>query len=155
MHRSGWLISAIASAALFGWLARRSLLVIRIDGDSMTPTFGQDDAVLVLKPRLDRSVRRDDVVVFRLPVGTTGPAGNLVKRVVAISGDPVPGSGDAGDGGQLAPGQVYLVGDGPSSWDSRRFGPLSVADLQGRVIARLAASTRRGAPLRSGSEMPS
>src|SRR4051812_24629175 len=108
---SGWAIGVVVVAATVGafLLVRRLLLVVRIDGASMEPTFRPGQAVLAVRRPPWRAVRRDDIVVCRLPAGIPGPPGLLIKRVTGVAGDRV-----ATD--VLAPGLVYLQGDGPSSY---------------------------------------
>ena len=85
MAFGGLLIAGVAAG-----LARRVLFVVRIDGESMEPTFRPDDVVLAVRSRANPMIRRGDVVVCRLPAELQGPTGYLVKRVTAIAGDPVP-----------------------------------------------------------------
>jgi signal peptidase I len=133
----GWAVGAGAFIAALALAAARALLlVVRVDGTSMTPTFRPGEAVLALRlPR--RRVRRDDIVVCRLPAGSPGPDGLLIKRVTAVAGD------DMSTGqGVVPPGQVFVCGDGPGSYDSRQFGPIPVANVVGRVVARLSLGAR-------------
>jgi signal peptidase I len=132
----GWAIGAgvvIVAAVL---IARALLFVVRVDGTSMTPTFRPDEALLALRwPRL--RVSRDDIVVCRLPGGTAGPDGLLIKRVTAVAGDTM----STGEG-VVPAGRVFVRGDGPGSYDSRQFGPIPVANVVGRVISRLSLGPR-------------
>lgn len=133
--RWSWLLLAglLAGAVL---LARRALFVVRIDGPSMEPTFRSGDAVLAVRPAIGLPTRRGDVVVCRLPPGLPGPTGYLVKRVAGLAGDEVAGAE------VIPPNRVYVLGDGTSSYDSRRFGPLPMSAVRGRVIARLSLPVR-------------
>src|SRR4051794_29166040 len=110
-----WAIGVVVVAATVGAfvLARRLLLVVRIDGASMEPTFRPGQAVLAIRRAPWRAVRRDDIVVCRLPAGIPGPPGLVIKRVTGVAGDLV-----ATD--VLAPGLVYVRGDGAVSYDSRQ-----------------------------------
>jgi signal peptidase I len=131
----GGAAAVLGSAALF---ARTALLVVRVLGHSMVPTLRAGERVLALRSRYGRPLRRGDVVVCRLPARFVGaPPGSmrllLVKRAVALAGDPMP------DGGRVPENHVFVVGDHPDSTDSRRFGPIPVGDVVGRVISRLAA----------------
>ncbi len=125
---------AVAGVALV--LARLALLVVRVDGPSMVPTFQPGDAVLTVRRQLRRRVRRGDVVVCRRPAGRPGPDSYLIKRVVAIAGDPTP-PGDERAGELIGPGQVYVRGDSDRSLDSRIFGPIPLDHVIGHVVARL------------------
>lgn len=134
------LISTTALAGLgSAVLARQALFVVRIDGTSMEPTFHSGDAVLAVRARYGRSVRRGDIVVCRLPRELQGPSGLLAKRAIGLPGDDVPGAG------VIPAGRVFVQGDGDRSYDSRAFGPLPVESIQGRVIARLSLPLRRAA----------
>lgn len=78
----------------------------------------------------------------------------LLKRVAAVGGDRVCRTGDRVEAGgrsvavrardgrgvslprwtgcrRLGPGELFLLGDTPGSFDSRYFGPVRVADLDG------------------------
>lgn len=131
---TGWCLLATAGGAL---AARRALFVVRIDGTSMEPTFHSGDAVLAVRAGFGPAVRRGDIVVCRLPRELQGPSGLLVKRAAGLAGDRV-------DGGDAVPaGRVFVRGDGDRSYDSRAFGPLPLASVRGRVIARLSLPVRR------------
>jgi len=135
--RWSWLLLVgLLAAALLA--VRRALFVVRIEGVSMEPTYHSGDAVLAVRPPLGPPVRRGDVVVCRLPVELQGPTGYLVKRVAGLAGDEV------ADAGVIPPGQVFVLGDGTSSYDSRRFGALPLSALRGRVVARLTLAGRPG-----------
>jgi signal peptidase I len=126
----------------------------------MAPTIERGDWLIVQKLRDgDRAhVRRSTVVLFRYPFGSPLRA---VKRVVAVAGDTVeisertvrvngtaiPTAGLpklAPMPGELVkqlprvevvpPGHVFVLGDNAAaSIDSRSFGPVSHAELVGRV----------------------
>jgi signal peptidase I len=131
----GGVVAVLGSAAFF---ARTGLLVVRVVGHSMVPTLRAGERVLALRSRYGRPLRRGDVVVCRLPARSFGaPPGTmlplLVKRAVALPGDPMPG------GGRVPADHVFIVGDHSHSNDSRQFGPIPTGDVVGRVIARLTA----------------
>lgn len=117
-------------------VARVALLVIKVDGASMAPTFRSGDTVLTIRRALRPAVRRGDVVVCRRPAGLPGPDEFLIKRVVAVAGDPVPD--DPGRAGEtISAGRVYVRGDGERSLDSRVFGAIPLDHVLGHVVARL------------------
>jgi signal peptidase I len=128
----GALAVVIAVVALASVLvvARLLFFVVRVDGASMVPTFRPGEAVLAIRRPPWRSVRRDDIVVCRLPRDIAGPDALLIKRVTAIAGEPA-------GAGVVPSGRVFIRGDGTSSYDSRKFGPIPVACVVGRVVARL------------------
>jgi signal peptidase I len=105
----------------------------------MIPTFRPGEAVLARRRGRHERPRRGQIVVCRLPEGIPGPPGLLIKRVVAVAGQPVPGGEEI-----VPPGHVYLCGDGPRSYDSRSFGPLPTGSVVGRVIARLYVTPSSG-----------
>jgi signal peptidase I len=111
---------------------------------SMAPAIEAGDRVLVdrlrfapeLPPLLAsllpvREPRVGDVVWLRSPVV---PGGALVKRVVALAGEPF------GDG-RVPPGRFAVLGDRrDDSLDSRAFGPLPREAATGRVCLILWSS---------------
>lgn len=110
---------AIAAAAAVG-LARAALMVITVDGESMSPTYRPNDAVLIARRWIAGPIRPGHVVVCRLPPGVAGPRGYILKRVISVIS-----------------GQIYIRGDAEHSYDSRAFGTISLDYVLGRVIARL------------------
>lgn len=125
---------------------------VKISSDSMAPTYRVGDQVIVAKVGSHQPQRRD-VIAFHLP----GSSDLLVKRVVGVGGDSV-GIADGVltvngralrerfvdynlvDATYFGPvrvprGTVFVMGDNRSnSIDSRRFGPVPVADILGRVV---------------------
>lgn len=122
-----------------------------VNGDAMRPTAGDGD--IALFSRLDRTYHPDDLVVFDHD-GTM-----YVGRVVAGTGTSVEVTTDgdlklngnvqdrkygqptmpATDGPTypivLGAQQLFVVGDNrEGARDSREFGPISVDDVQGKVI---------------------
>ncbi|MFC7380844.1 S26 family signal peptidase [Sphaerisporangium rhizosphaerae] len=128
---------ALALAAMWAWLRRR-FLVVTIHGQSMEPTYRAGERVLVRRTPLS-AVRPGQVVVMTDPV----PPGQwIIKRAVAVPGDPVPEVMDAsaGFGARVPEDCLVLLGDNPAvSVDSRRFGYFSGRRLLGVVSRRLRA----------------
>jgi signal peptidase I len=120
----------VAGAAVL--LARASALVVRVEGESMVPTFLPGDVVLTVRRPWRRRVRAGDLVVVRFPGRGNG---YMIKRVAAVPGSGLPGW-DAVD---VPAGQVYVVGDGPRSYDSRHFGPLPQERVVAHVVAQLSS----------------
>jgi signal peptidase I len=118
----GWMIVIVLSAAVVAafLILRRSLIVVRVNGPSMQPTFQPGDAVLAVRRGLSNRLRPGDIVVCRLPSTVLGPDSLVIKRIRDVDGD-----------------GVFLVGDGPQSYDSRQFGPIAARCVVGRVVARL------------------
>lgn len=102
------------------------------------------------------AIRVGDLVSYAHPVD--GPDVHVVKRVVGLPGDfvvvdPTDGSGDMlqvcpppapspcrvanGVGSQVPKGHMWTTGDNlPHSLDSRSYGPVPLALVRGKVIAR-------------------
>ena len=118
-------------------LLRRRFVVVAVTGDSMLPTLRPGDRVLVRRVPLHR-VDRGQLVVVANPRDLPSLPDNppwLVKRAVALPGDPVPavlgGDGDA----RVPPGKLLILGDNRGrSYDSRRAGYFAAEGLLGVVI---------------------
>ena|SRR5215831_3150074 len=105
-------------------------------------------------------LRRGDVVVLRVPARQSGTDDPFVKRVIALPGDRVaccdsrgrvtvngkpldetylyPGNRPSASGFSvtLGPGRIWVMGDHRNiSVDSRRWGPVPVSGVKGRVVA--------------------
>ncbi|MFE2870073.1 S26 family signal peptidase [Embleya sp. NPDC059259] len=172
------LAGASVGAAALLWVRRR-YLVATVEGPSMEPTLFPGDRLLV---RRTGRVRAGRVVVVRvphppvvagLPPGLRRldaavlaaipertdlapvPQGRLmVKRAVAVAGDPVPvdrfpvlrdAAGEAVPAGAL----VVLGDNAASSWDSRAYGFVHRDQVVGVAVRRIAPpggrrTSRRG-----------
>ena len=128
-------------------LARRLLLVVRVNGVSMAPALRPGQRLLVLRAPLP--LRAGAIVVFREPGQDDqgSVAGWVVKRAVAVAGDSVPEPVRPAVGGAttVPAGMVVVLGDGMTSADSRLWGFLPARAIAGRVVATLgtAASARQ------------
>jgi len=131
-------VRRVLVALLLALFVRAFLLeVVSVPSASMVPTLQPGDQVLVNRflysgpgfgflPR--RQVRRGDVVLFRPPFDRRQ---EFVKRCVGMGGD-------WHNGGVLPPGSLWMEGDArEQSLDSRRFGAVPEAALEGRVLAVL------------------
>ena len=109
-------------------------------GVSMLPTIASDgDCVLISKyHHHGRAIKPGDLVSFQHPLRTDMRA---IKRVVALEGDFVlRDTPDKGKGMmvQVPEGHCWVVGDNLGhSRDSRMFGPLPMALIKGKVVAKL------------------
>lgn len=127
---------------------------VRVRSTSMEPTLRSGAALVIDKLSYRwRTPRRGEIVTAHDP--TTGEP--IVKRIVAVAGDsigiedgrlvrngvPVDEpyvDDDDMDGYYFGPitvpdGHVFVLGDHRAdSVDSRRYGPLAVADLDGRLL---------------------
>lgn len=142
------LLATVAAAVLAVGGARRLLLVVTVEGTSMTPTYPPGQRLLVLRTPVAR-VRRGAAVVFRLAADGQGGAARpplIVKRLAAGAGDPVPPAVREAvgtrDGGRVPRGSVVLLGDDPAtSTDSRAWGYVARHRISGVVVARLGPPT--------------
>ena len=140
--------AAMSGAAAMGGMARRFVVV----DDSMRPAFEPDDWLIA--QRLRGTPGRGDVVVFTHP---SYPQRFIVKRVLGLPGeritaadgqihidgqvlaDPWSEGRMCGESDDTVPdGAVWVLGDNRcgSSVDSRVLGPIPVADVGWRVVAR-------------------
>jgi signal peptidase I len=127
----------------------------------MHPALASGDQVLVRRRRLGQ-IRRGAVVAVRLPLPLAGPrsrrdlaaavyagqdvgpgsargagADLMVKRAVALPGDPVP-EGVPGPSRTVPAGHLVVLGDNPGrSHDSRAVGYVPAGALLGVVVRRL------------------
>lgn len=127
----------------------------------MLPTFAVDGDWLVadMTCRLGRGVSVGDLILYKIPIFSNQ---NGVKRIIGMPGDFV-SLGTPGMAGQdktiqvgvtqpsrphsimltlaaveVPQGHCWIVGDNlPASRDSRKFGPLPLALIQGKVVAKL------------------
>ncbi|KAM4065805.1 peptidase S24/S26A/S26B/S26C [Hirsutella rhossiliensis] len=110
-------------------------------GPSMLPTFSVDgDWILAdMTARHGRRLAVGDLVLYKIPIF---PSHSGAKRVVGLPGDYV-SLGTPGDKGedrmiQVPEGHCWIVGDNiPASRDSRQFGPLPLALIQGKIVAKV------------------
>lgn len=135
---------AVAGAV---WLARRLVLLVVVEGTSMTPTYRPGERIVARRLWSARDIRRGDVIVFKTPTTRGGPT-LRVKRVVGVAGDASPL-----DTGQLKDhppsrttprvvpiGHVSVAGDAPHSETSAELGFVPVSD----IVARTYRAPRRG-----------
>lgn len=132
-----WMVPAVVVAALVAWVLvlRSRLLVVTVHGVSMEPTYRSGDRLLVRRARLDR-VRAGQVVVVQVDSATPDDptGGRLVKRAVAVPGDPVPPRIPV-PGPRVPVDRLLVLGDNLArSNDSRRLGYLSADALIGVVL---------------------
>ncbi|MEU8826280.1 S26 family signal peptidase [Streptomyces sp. NPDC048636] len=128
------LLAVGAGAAL-----RRKLMLIRVTGNSMAPTFTDSSRLLV---RTSKRVRSNDVIIFRNPLGEADPELRwLVKRVAALPGEPVPAEVlervGARPGAAVPAGRIVVRGDAERTLDSRHFGYVPSGTVLGVVVTRL------------------
>jgi signal peptidase I len=123
--------------ALFLKLDFRSVIV---DGHSMLPSLTPGERVIVSNAYwLVGAIHDGDIVVVRDP----GSSGFIIKRVFKMGGEKVPvdkwpDSRHLEDGEYSVPeGDIYVLGDNlQQSEDSRRFGPVPLNKVIGKVVIR-------------------
>ncbi|GAA3002104.1 S26 family signal peptidase [Streptomyces drozdowiczii] len=132
-------LGALAGLVVLLVLLRLTVSVLLVSGPSMTPALRHGQRVLFVRRGLLRP-RAGRIVVLRPP---PGPAGRplLVKRVVALGGDPMPPEVREAAGaaaGEVVPrGRMVVLGDNPAfSTDSRYWGALPASDVVGVVLER-------------------
>lgn len=119
--------------------ARRQVLIIRVNGASMEPTYSDGDRVLAVRTHPPGRLRAGDVVVF----DRDQPR---VKRITGLAGAVV-------DGVPIPAGHVYVRGDRGRSYDSAVHGPVAEERVFGRAVrwfARPNAGPAMTTPVRPG-----
>ncbi len=133
------ILGSLAAGAL---VFRNGVVVVRVDGGSMTPTYRHGERVLAIRRWALPRVRRGDIVVLWSPDPSAlrpGAPQYIIKRVAALAGDLRPG-GRADE--TISPQHIFVLGDADSSRDSRSFGPLPRHMLVGRVVWRMPGNGR-------------
>ncbi|RBQ17731.1 S26 family signal peptidase [Spongiactinospora rosea] len=133
------LIAGVALGAVILAVIRRRLLVTDVTGSSMQPTYSDGDRLLTVRFTRKAAPRPGQVVVLHNPQDRR-PASFLIKRVVAVAGQPVPKGLPDGvvPGGVVPQGHVLVLGDNPTrSYDSRNFGAIPVERLVAFVIRKM------------------
>lgn len=119
-----------ACSAAITW-ARRTWVLITVDGPSMQPGLRSGDRLLIRRVPADR-LAAGDVVLVERPAANSWLAADapverwVVKRVAALPGDPVPPGSlpvPPPPDGRVPRGLFVLLGDNPAdSVDSRLLG---------------------------------
>ncbi|EFL19456.1 S26 family signal peptidase [Streptomyces sp. C] len=140
-------VTALTTGALVWgalWL-RRSLVVVRVSGSSMSPDYEHGDRVLMIRRGTRTRLRPGRFVVLdRALVDSPAHAdpgeGLFLKRLVAAPGDRVPApftNLPAFRGEERVPRGCYLVlGSHPASVDSKQWGYVRAEALSGVVLTR-------------------
>ncbi|WP_159942291.1 MULTISPECIES: S26 family signal peptidase [unclassified Nocardiopsis] len=138
-------VVAVAASGLgvLLWIRGR-VFVTEVLGESMLPTLSHGDRMLAVRAGRDTVFSRSQLVVLRDPEAPVvrdernrRRRNYLVKRVVAVAGEPLP-EGVAHDTGTVPEGHLVVMGDNLGrSRDSRDFGPVPVVRVAGTVLRRL------------------
>jgi signal peptidase I len=131
----GVILSVVLVFAIFFYF---NFKTVQVSGISMMPTLKNGQRVLVSKAYwLIGPIKRKDIVVLR----DTTPNGFIIKRVHYMAGDTVdwkyvPDNYRLADGPlKIDEGEIYVIGDNkPQSEDSRKFGPVPLTDVLGKVV---------------------
>ena len=148
-------------AAVLAVAVRVLVEPVRVSGLSMYPTLHDGDYLIASPiPYWIHQPQRGDIVILRDP---QDPNENLVKRVIAVPGDRLTirdghvyidgrllsepylngpwtlrASWPPGEVEQVPPGEYFVMGDNRNvSLDSRAFGPVPRADIEGEAWCRL------------------
>ncbi|MGV9773221.1 S26 family signal peptidase [Streptosporangium sp. NPDC003464] len=128
---------------LFGGvvLIRRRFLLVTVTGRSMEPALAPGDRVLTMR-RPRNALRHGDIVVVQPRSMSARPRArvlrlldgkppNIIKRIGALPGDPVPEVALEAAGDATVPaGKLLIFGDNPSaSHDSRDFGFVDIRSV--------------------------
>jgi signal peptidase I len=140
------LLGLVGCGVLATLMLRRRFTVVTVTGDSMLPTFGPGDRVLVRRVRIGR-LRRGQVVVVEMP----GTSEWMIKRVAALPGDPrpadcLPATEEPVE--RCVPrGKLVVLGDNPPwSQDSRQIGYVPGDRLLGVVVRPIGGSLHAAFP---------
>lgn len=91
------------------------LKLLKVSGNSLSPTYRDGDFVLVSKiPYLFGSIREGDIVAFRHDA-----YGTMIKQVQSVSSNK---------------DEIFVIGTQENSVDSRRFGAIRSRNMLGKVI---------------------
>jgi signal peptidase I len=126
---AGPVVALSAGCLTLAW-ARRNLVLITVRGDSMVPTFRSGQRLLVRRG----GCRAGQAVVFRPPPTRVHDVEWMVKRAVAVAGDPVPADLSERTTVAVVPaGRLLVRSDAPDGLDSRQFGLIDSRDVLGVV----------------------
>jgi signal peptidase I len=143
-------LAVVAAAVGAAAWVRRNLVVITVVGTSMRPAIEPGDRVLVRRAGIAR-LRRGQLVVAvpgRPPrVITHRDPLLMIKRVLAVPGDPVPRAQVPAlrtvSETVVPPGRLVLLGDNPAGTDSRQLGYFHGESLIGVVVRGLSKADRQ------------
>lgn len=140
-------------------LIRTLLVVITVQGQSMSPTLETGDRVLALRPIRSRWIQKGQIVLFRqslldgVPDALPLSLSLHIKRVVALAGEEYLSSSPPLGYNEhvtqeeqtfiwhIPKDHIFVCGDNrEQSVDSRSWGPLPLQNVRGIVVKKLAPS---------------
>lgn len=138
---AGALVAALLALLV---LTRRGFVMVRIDGESMHPSYRTGEKVL-LRRRTRPGIHVGDVVMFERPdddgrwdqpvTRRLGARRWLIKRVAGVGGDPVPPGTANPQGTHTVPRGCFVAfGDAGRGYDSRHFGFVPTERVIGTVV---------------------
>jgi signal peptidase I len=122
---------AAAATTLLTFGLRRRLSRLTVTGHSMSPTLLDGQRVWLWHPGRHYQYRVNQLVAFEHWRGHGSPP-LLVKRVAT----PDRGALKAVGRGPTNPGEIWVLGDGENSLDSRQLGPIPYSSIRGVVLRR-------------------
>lgn len=135
-------VAAVVPAAIF--FTDTAFSLCRVEGPSMSPTLcgdnGQGDVLLLRMSRWSpREYRLGDVVVLHSP---HDPSRQVIKRLMAVEGQRPPSDSRRF---RVQRGHCWVEGDNQfESFDSRVYGAVPLALIQGRPLAVVWPPSRMG-----------
>jgi signal peptidase I len=157
LGRVGWLALPLAALSLYRTVRRR-WSIVTVHGSSMAKSLPPGQRVLirhgvtvvatgdiVLIPRPDRQ----DGWQLRPPSDSDGQPRWMLKRVVAVAGDPMPAELATKPDELVPAGRLVLLGEHDRSWDSRQLGPCPTEAVAGKVVAKLGGNSTTASGIRS------
>lgn len=138
MIRSSAVVVVVVVVVASAVVLRKRFVSVLVQGTSMEPTLRHGERVLVRRAR-PAQIRRGQVVVFALPAPFDATSGNpqwMIKRVVAVPGDPVPWLDSASDDERVPAGCFVAIGDNNAPDYARRAGLVGGTDLLGIAVVR-------------------
>jgi signal peptidase I len=136
-HHAAYFLKALSAA----YMCRECFCELTVCvGPSMMPTFNPSGDVALVERMVSctiirqRPIQKGDVVIAK---SIQNPRQSVCKRVLGLEGDVVCIEGD-GRCVHIPKGHVWLQGDNAlNSTDSRHYGPVPYATLQGRVVTKV------------------
>lgn len=121
---------AVLLSRLTWLLVRRRVWRVRVHGDSMVPTHLPGSMVWCEVSSQGSRLRRGEVVVIR---GSGGPEHLVLKRLVALAGDPCE-PWECGPGAVPTNSCLVLSDNRQRRGDSREYGAIPLAHVVARVL---------------------